>query len=242
MNRNFSQTIAVRCDDPAPIIEMLSQWDLDQATSDIMGYMGTRVLADRDEPGHYVIVADFGVIDPDVSAADEAARNNERPETQAFAARLRELVDGEPEYHHYDELYRTDMIGRRSWTTSRTPEPVTRHIAYRVIGEPGRVDVVMVAGALFPLELLAEDRVASRFMSGSRRRSAGSWCSTSGVSACRIPMTDWSRSAQEQWAEDLLAVIDAAGLEPPGRRVVGPERRRSVRGSPLGLICSGRWS
>ncbi len=56
-----------------------------------------------------MIIADFGVVDPDVSAADEAARNNERPETQATAARMRELVDGEPEYHHYDELYRTDF-------------------------------------------------------------------------------------------------------------------------------------
>jgi hypothetical protein len=108
VNRNFSQTIAVRCHDPAPIIEMLAQWDLNQARSDIIGYMGARLLADRDDPGCYVLVADFGVIDPDVSAADEAVRNNERPETKAFAARLLEVVDGEPQYRHYDELYRTD--------------------------------------------------------------------------------------------------------------------------------------
>ena len=109
MNRNFTQTIAVRCDDPAPIIELLEQWDLDQASADIMGYMGVRLLADRDNPGQYLIVADFGVVDPDVSAADEAARNNERPETQANAARMREHIHGEPEYRHYDELYRTDF-------------------------------------------------------------------------------------------------------------------------------------
>ena len=109
MNRNFSQTITVRCDDPAPIVEMLAEWDLQQATGDIMGYMGTRILQDRENPGQYIIIADFGVIDPDVSAADEAARNNERPETQAFAARLLKVVHGEPEYHHYDELYRTDF-------------------------------------------------------------------------------------------------------------------------------------
>ena len=108
MNRNFSQTITVRCDDPAPIVESLIEWDLNQATSDIMGYMGTRILADRDTVGQYVIIADFGVVDPDVSAADEAARNNERPETQAWAARLLGLIDGEPEYHHFDEIYRTD--------------------------------------------------------------------------------------------------------------------------------------
>ena len=109
MNRNLTQTIAVRCDDPAPIIELLEQWDLDQASADIMGYMGVRLLADRDNPGQYLIVADFGVVDPDVSAADEAARNNERPETQANAARMREHIHGEPEYRHYDELYRTDF-------------------------------------------------------------------------------------------------------------------------------------
>lgn len=108
MNRNFSQTMTVRCDDPATLIAMLVEWDLQQATSDIMGYMGTRLLADRENPGHYVFVVDFGVIDPDVSAAEEADRNNERPETQAFAARLREVVAGVPEYRHYDELYRTD--------------------------------------------------------------------------------------------------------------------------------------
>ena len=108
MNRNFSQTITIRCDDPAPIVALLADWDRNQATSDIMGYMGTRLLADRAQPGQYVIIADFGVVDPDVSAADEAERNNTRPETRAWAARLLELIDGAPEYHHFDEIYRTD--------------------------------------------------------------------------------------------------------------------------------------
>jgi len=108
VNRNFSQTITVRCDNPEAIIEMLTEWDLQQATSDIMGYMGTRLLADREKLGQYVIIADFGVVDPNVSAADEAARNNTRAETRAFAARMQELLDGEPEYHHFDEIYRTD--------------------------------------------------------------------------------------------------------------------------------------
>src|SRR4029077_5146848 len=29
------------------------------------------------------------------------------------------------------------------------------------------------------------------------------------------PITDWTRSAQQQWAEDLVAVIEAAGLDHP---------------------------
>jgi hypothetical protein len=109
VNLNFSQTITMYCDDPAPIIELLKEWDRNQASADIMGYMGIRLLADREEPRRYVIIADFGVVDPDVPAADEAQRNNERPETQASAARMRDLIDGEPEWHHYDELYRTDI-------------------------------------------------------------------------------------------------------------------------------------
>lgn len=109
VNRNFSQTITIRCDDPAPIVELLEEWDREQASTDIMGYMGTRLLADRDEPGCYLIVADFGVVDPDVSALEEATRNNDRPETREWSRRLRDVVHGEPEYRHYDELYRTDF-------------------------------------------------------------------------------------------------------------------------------------
>lgn len=109
MNKNFTQTISIRCEDPAPLIALLEQWDLDQASADIMGYMGIRLLADREDPGLYLIVADFGVVDPDVSAADEAARNNERPETQATAAAMLAHCIGEPVYRHYDELYRTDF-------------------------------------------------------------------------------------------------------------------------------------
>lgn len=109
MNRNFSQSIVVHCADPAVLVEMLDEWDRAQAAGDIMGYMGTRLLADREHPGRYEIIADFGVVDPAVGAADEAARNNERPETQAWAARLLNVIDGEPEYRHYDELYRTDF-------------------------------------------------------------------------------------------------------------------------------------
>lgn len=108
MNRNFSQTITVRCDDPTPIIEMLQEWDRNQAESDIMGYMGIRLLADREKLGQYVIIADFGVVDPNVSAADEAVRNNTRPETREWAQRFLKVINGEPEYHHFDELYRTD--------------------------------------------------------------------------------------------------------------------------------------
>ncbi|MGZ4691107.1 MAG: hypothetical protein ACXVKA_14790 [Acidimicrobiia bacterium] len=107
MNVNFTQTISVRCSDPQALVALLAEWDGEQAVADVMGYMGTHVLADRERLGYYLIVAEFGVLDPNVPAADEALRNNARPETKAFAAKLVELIEGEPEYHHYDELYRT---------------------------------------------------------------------------------------------------------------------------------------
>ncbi len=88
------------------------------------------------------------------------------------------------------------------------------HIAYQVIGEPGRVDVVLVAGALFPLELLAEDRVAARFTAGLAGLGRLVVFDKRGV-GLSDPMTDWQTSAQEQWAEDVLAVTDAAGLRDP---------------------------
>ena len=35
------------------------EWDEMQAEADVMGYIGSHVLRDRDNPGHYVIVAEF---------------------------------------------------------------------------------------------------------------------------------------------------------------------------------------
>jgi hypothetical protein len=111
MNRNFSQAIKLHCRERAKVakvVELIAQWDRDRAEDDITGYMGTRVLADRDRPDDYLILVDFGVIDPDVSAAEEAARNNERAETKAMVSAVLELVDGAPQYHDFDEVYRTD--------------------------------------------------------------------------------------------------------------------------------------
>ena len=113
MKNVFAQTITFRSDDPETLIALAREWDTLQAGQEAMGFMETRILADRDEPGRYVMIADFGVVDPDVSAVEEALRNNERRQTQEFAERFRALAKGEPEWHHYDELYRT-TFGREA--------------------------------------------------------------------------------------------------------------------------------
>jgi hypothetical protein len=104
---NFSQIISVRSDHPDAIVQLIAEWDRAQAETDVMGYIGTHVLADRDNPGHYLIIAEFAAVEPEISAAEEAARNNERPETQAWARNLLEVIEAEPAYSHFDELYRT---------------------------------------------------------------------------------------------------------------------------------------
>jgi class 3 adenylate cyclase len=88
------------------------------------------------------------------------------------------------------------------------------YIAYRVTGDAGGIDVIMVAGALFPFEMLDEDRVASRFVSGLAALGRLVVFDKRGV-GLSDPITDWTRSAQEQWAEDLCAVVEAAELDRP---------------------------
>jgi len=107
----FAQGIRVRCDDPEGLIQLLAEWDRGQATTDVMGYIGTRLLAERDEPGRYLILAEFAEVEGDLTPAEEAERNNQREETERWAEKLRSLVDGEPDWIHYDELYRTGITG-----------------------------------------------------------------------------------------------------------------------------------
>lgn len=107
----FTQGMRVRCGDPRALLELLREWDRTQATAEVMGYIGTRLLADRDDPGAYLILADFAEVDGDLTPAQEAERNNQRDETERWAERLRSIVGGEPEWAHYDELYRTGITG-----------------------------------------------------------------------------------------------------------------------------------
>ena len=106
-NLNFTQTIRFRCKDPDKLVEMATEWDRLQAEADLMGYMGSHILADRENPGLYLMIAEFGVVDPNVSAAEEAMKNNDREQTKAWAAALEEIVEGEIEFGNFDEIYRT---------------------------------------------------------------------------------------------------------------------------------------
>ena len=107
----FAQGIRVHCSDPDSLLRLLAEWDAGRAKAELTGYIGTRLLADRDHPGSYMILAEFAEVDGDLTPAEEAELNNQREETARWAENLRSLVDGEPEWTHYDELYRTGITG-----------------------------------------------------------------------------------------------------------------------------------
>jgi len=88
------------------------------------------------------------------------------------------------------------------------------HIAYRVTGGPTTPNLVVLSGALFPMEALAEDRVAARFTEGLASIGQLVVFDKRGV-GLSDPLTDLDRSAQEQWVEDLVAVVHAAGVDRP---------------------------
>lgn len=87
-------------------------------------------------------------------------------------------------------------------------------VAYRVLTGRGSVDLVMVAGTFFPMELLDEDRLATRFMDGLAALGRLIVFDKRGV-GLSDSLIDDDRSAQEQWADDLDAVIAASDAHDP---------------------------
>lgn len=85
----FEQSIHFECGDPDALIDLMIEWDAGQATSDVMGYIGTRLLANRDTPGSYMILAEFAEVDGDLTPAEEAERNNQREATELWVTKLR---------------------------------------------------------------------------------------------------------------------------------------------------------
>ncbi len=55
------------------------------------------VCGDRDNPGRYVVVAEF-------PSYEEAMENSQKPEVGEFAKRMADLCDGPPTYRNLDVL------------------------------------------------------------------------------------------------------------------------------------------
>lgn len=92
----FTQIITIEGADEEALRNLIGEWHADQSGV-APGYQGARVLADG---SRHIVEVDF-------SSEEEAAKNNDRPETEAWARQLRELADGEPSYIDARPVYST---------------------------------------------------------------------------------------------------------------------------------------
>lgn len=90
----FRQHIVVDAVDEDALLNLIRE-DSDSLPP---GLIGLRLLRFRDKQGRYAIQADF-------DSRDSAEKSDQRPETQTWAKRLREMIEGEPEYQNLDVVY-----------------------------------------------------------------------------------------------------------------------------------------
>ncbi|HEX5588594.1 MAG TPA: adenylate/guanylate cyclase domain-containing protein [Acidimicrobiia bacterium] len=88
------------------------------------------------------------------------------------------------------------------------------HIAYRVLDGPDSVEIVMVSGFNFPIELLPEDPVGARLLDGLSSIGRLAIFDRRGI-GLSDPIVDWERPLVDQWGDDLATVIEAAGFRRP---------------------------
>lgn len=96
----FVQTIDIQTNDIQPVQDLVSNWHAEQAGI-APGYQRARILADQEEPRHYVIEVDF-------SSKEDALANNVRPETAAWAHQLESLADSAPSFRDLALVCATD--------------------------------------------------------------------------------------------------------------------------------------
>jgi quinol monooxygenase YgiN len=96
----FTQIIEAQTDDIEALQKHVSEWHESQSGV-APGYRHTRILADADRPGTYLIEVEF-------TSEEEAKKNNDRPETQEWSSRARALLKGEPAYRNLTEVCRTN--------------------------------------------------------------------------------------------------------------------------------------
>jgi len=91
----FIQTISFTTSRADELQQLADQYDRDNP--DAPGFLRSRILRDRDRENAYVIVAEF-------ENYELAMENSNRAETDAFAKKMGELLDGPPQYGNYDVI------------------------------------------------------------------------------------------------------------------------------------------
>jgi antibiotic biosynthesis monooxygenase (ABM) superfamily enzyme len=92
----FIQTIAFTSTQEDALRALGESWD-DQNTGDAPGYIGSKILKDRDRENSYLVIAEF-------ETYEQAMENSARPETDAMAQKMAALVDGAPTFTNYDVI------------------------------------------------------------------------------------------------------------------------------------------
>ncbi len=105
------------------------------------------------------------------------------------------------------------MVERSEIRYARAGE---HHIAYReYVGDPSSdVEIVMVNGAVVPMDSLPDDPIANRLVEGLAGLGRLIVFDRRGI-ALSDAITDWETPLVEQWADDLGAVIEAAECQKP---------------------------
>ena len=101
----FVQTLSFTCPDEDALFALMTEWG--EHTVGAIGYWQAVMMKDRDRPGAWVIWVEF-------PSHDEAMQNSNRPETDSYAARLRELV-GDIEYRNFDLAGGSASVTKPSW-------------------------------------------------------------------------------------------------------------------------------
>ena len=92
----FIQTISFRTSRMDEMQKLMDAFD-DQPQSR-PGFVGSRVLKDRDKENTYMVIAEF-------ESYELAMENSARPETDAFAKQMAELSDGSSAFANYDLIH-----------------------------------------------------------------------------------------------------------------------------------------
>lgn len=93
----FVQTIAFTTKDIDTVRKTFESADRSQ----MVGNPRSVLLKDRENPDRYLTVVTF-------DSYDDAMKNNDLPQTQEFAAKMRDAIGSEPEWGNFDLIQRDE--------------------------------------------------------------------------------------------------------------------------------------
>jgi heme-degrading monooxygenase HmoA len=93
----FIQTIGYTTSRPDDMKALSDRFREENPDASTPGFVGIKVLKDRDRDNAYMIVAEF-------ESYELAMQNSARPETDAFAREMASLADGPPTFGNYDVI------------------------------------------------------------------------------------------------------------------------------------------